>query len=94
MSEYDTTAIRREANKLKSCYNQIDSAALDRVKKASGFVERDLRGGAADALAESLAQTAAQIKTLREDLRVTYQALFRFADALEEADEKAAKLMH
>lgn len=93
MSEYDTAAIRREANKLKKCCDRLNTAAIDRMRNAQRYVERDLRGKAADALEESLAQSLRQIKSLRDDLEATYLGLYRFADALEEADARAARLM-
>ena len=90
---YDTTAIRREARKLKSCYERLTDSAMPRVNGARSKLDGNFMGRTADALDESLARTQTQLKALSRDINGLYAALMRFADALEEADDRVAQLM-
>ncbi len=90
---YDTKAIRREARKIKQCCDKLDSAALPRVDGAKARLDGNFMGRTADALDDRLTETKAQLRTLNRDLNALYTALMRFADALEEADARIARLM-
>lgn len=90
---YDTAAIRREARKLKSCYERLTDSAIPRVNGARSRLEGEFEGRAADALDSRLLQMRAEVKSLSNAIKGLYTALMRYADALEEADERMARLM-
>lgn len=89
---YDTAAIRRTANQIKGCGSVIEHTALSKVKNARSRLEDNFKGRTADALDESLVQMLKQLRTLNDDLRGLSATLSGFADRLEEADERVARL--
>lgn len=90
--EYDTAAIRREARKILRCCDQLEDSALPRVNSARSKLEDNFMGRAADELDNSLDKAKSKVNALRSELMNLYRALDRFADALEEADERMADL--
>lgn len=90
---YDTAAIRREAQRILKCCNHIDGSALPRVDGARSKLEGNFKGRTADALDDSLTQAQKQLRELNEELRSLYSALMRYADALEAADARIAQLL-
>lgn len=92
-NEYDTAAIRREARKIQSCFNHIDGSAMPRIQGARAKLDGNFEGRTADALDESLTEAQNRVRTLSDELKCLYQALMRYADALEEADRRAAQLL-
>ena len=90
---YDTAAIRREARKLKSCYERLADSAVPRVNGVRAKLEGEFEGRAAAALDSRLLQMWAEVKGLSTEIKGLYTALMRYADALEEADERMARLM-
>lgn len=90
---YDTKEIRQEARKILACCDHIENSALPRVKSAVSHLDGNFEGCAAEALDECLEEARKQLNKLNEGLGSFYMALWRYAEALEEADRQAAELM-
>ncbi len=91
--DYDSAAVRREAKKILACSEKVTNSALPRIKGARSKVEDDFKGSAAEALDNSLTRAQDQLNALKKELDTLYRALSRYADALEEADERVAQLL-
>ncbi|MBQ4159006.1 MAG: WXG100 family type VII secretion target [Clostridia bacterium] len=90
--DYDTAAIRREARKVKSCASKIEDTAMRRLSSTRLAIDGEFIGQTADALDDSLSKMQKKLKSLNSDLNSLYSALMRYADSLEEADERVSKL--
>lgn len=90
---YDTAAIRREAKKLKSCYDRLNDSALPRVKGIQSRLEGSFEGRTADALNTRLKGLRTEMAALSGEINGLYAALMNYANALEEADERLVRLM-
>ncbi len=91
--EYDTAEIRREARKLSQCADKIGSSAMPRLDKTERRLDGNFIGSAADALDNALERSRRDLRALQSDISSVSGALYRFADALEEADRRMAQLM-
>ncbi len=91
--DYDTAAIRREAQKIRRCADMLASSALPRLDRAGSRLDGNFMGRTADALEKTLGDSRRQLRTLQDDLACVSGALDRFANALEEADRRLADLM-
>lgn len=92
--DYDTAAIRREAQKIKRCCDCIKQSAIPEAEKTRQILDGNFIGEAADALDERLVLLKKEIGTLGNNLNTVYTALMRFADELERRDAEIARIMN
>lgn len=91
--EYDTREIRRRARELKQYADMLSNSAEVKVERTASDLRGNFEGAAADALDSSLKETRQQMITLRKEINNLCSALNSYANALEEADRRAQKLL-
>lgn len=91
--EYDTAAIRAQARQIRACRNKLAQTATPRIRTVQDTLDGEFIGLAADALNERLEKAHREMKLLEGELDLLYSGMMRYADALEEADRRAAQVM-
>ena len=91
--EYDTAAICAQARQIRACRNKLAQTATPRIRTVQDTLDGEFIGLAADALNERLEKAHREMKLLEGELDLLYSGMMRYADALEEADRRAAQVM-
>lgn len=91
--DYDTAQIRRTAQEIKSLAERLRTSALPCVQDVRATLDGNFEGRAADALDERIRRTQTDLQNLYGDVCALSTVLMRFANALEEADARAAQIM-
>lgn len=90
---YDTAEIRGAARKIQNCAQNVRNDAQPRLSGVRREVEASFRGEAAEALGERLDDIEADVQAIYSGLSALCRTLFRFADALDEADRRIADML-
>ncbi len=92
MAEYNSKEIREAAKHLNEIANTLQSLRTGKLTKISRQAD-DLKGDTATALNSQLERLSTEMSRIYTDLGKCYGALYKFADLLDIADEKAKQLI-
>ena len=67
---------------------------MPKVSSVRRSIDGEVEGAAADALEEKMGLLDADVQSIASALSTLSRALFRFADALDEADQRLKNTMH
>lgn len=91
--DYDTAAIRAQARQIRACREKLAETATPRLRTVQSTLEGNFIGRAAEALNERLESSRQELKRLEGELDMLCSSLNSYANALEEADRRAAQIM-
>lgn len=86
---YDTGKIREAARKINRVSARLDSEVADRMKRAAAETE-ELDGKTADSMEEGFESLLREIRSISASMEDLSRKLKRYANDLDEADEKIA----
>ena len=87
--EVDTHEVRRAAKEIKKIADSVSQLSTQNVRRMQNTVEDNLAGETAMALSEVLALLSADIKKISSGLDAIQDALYDYAERVEEADREA-----
>lgn len=82
--DYDSAAVRAVARKIRNCANTVKQDARSRVRSMRSEVVSEFEGAAANALEDRLGDLGSDIASIANGLSGLSEALFDYADELEE----------
>ena len=91
--DYDSAAVRAAARKIQRCANTVNNDAKPKLKNVRNEVSSEFEGAAANALEERLGDLDSDIRSIANGLSSLSEALFDYADALDEAMEAAKEVL-
>ena len=91
---YDTAEIRRAARTIKSSMERVTGAAEPKVRSIRQSIDGTFEGAAANALEDKLQLLDSDMQSIASALGTLSNALFRFAEALDEADRRLKSTMN
>lgn len=86
---YDTGKIRDAARKINRVSARLDNEVADYMKRAAAETE-ELTGKTADSMEESIESLLREIRSISASMEDLSRKLKRYANNLDEADEKIA----
>ena len=92
--EVDTAEVRRAAKEIREIADNVKRLSSQDVRRMQSSVEENLEGETATALTEVLALLASDIKKISSGLDAIQEALYDYAERVEEADEEAEKMIN
>ena len=93
-TEFDTTKIRRLAAQLGRTAASVDQVRQTSLQRAKQEMPSNFKGQAADALDTSIMELMGDVRRLSSQISGISSALYALARRVDEADAKAAKLIH
>lgn len=91
--DYDSAAVRRAARKINSCAKTVKNDAAPKLKNVRGEVNSEFEGVAADALEDRLSDLYADVNAIAGGLTELSDALYDYAEALEETARRLKEEM-
>ncbi len=89
----DSVEVRRSAKAMQQLAGKVDGNLLSQIKKISGKANEALTGEAGDVLIDMLKRTEQAVKKSSDHLESCAQAMFRYAEALEELDRRSKEII-
>lgn len=91
--DIDTEAIRRVARRIGSIASSVQDLSTDDIPAIERGLDGNFEGEAAKALEAVLVDLKKDVKGMGAGLKAIQNALIDYAKRLDEADEKAAKMI-
>ena len=88
--DYDSAAVRRAARQVLNCAEIIADGAQPKLRNIRGEVDDNIKGKAADALDDRLADIDTDVRSIISGLRSLGNALNSYAAALERTARELA----
>ncbi len=88
MAKYDTSEIRRAARIIKSSQERLHGSTVTKLRGVQSSLNGEFQGEAADALNTRLKKMDTDARRIEEKLEGMYSVLMRFAQRLDETDQK------
>lgn len=89
----DTLEIRSAAKRVKSCANSLSGDVKSDLQSLLGEIDPSFKGEAAEVLKKRLKDMQKDASAMQNALNTVAQALYDYADALDEADRELADMM-
>lgn len=92
--EVDTSEVRKAAKEIRGIASEVKQLSSQNVKKMQSSVEENLEGETAAALTEVLNELSKDISKIGAGLDAIQNALYDYAERVEEADREAEKIIN